>query len=105
EDLGRAPAAVIGHSLGGKVALTYGRRHELPHPDERTPRSEWAGALRQVWTLDSDPGSQAPDDSHEVEQVMSALRAHPGPFESRQAAVDAVMSTGRSSGLAQWLAT
>jgi pimeloyl-ACP methyl ester carboxylesterase len=105
DHLGRAPAVVLGHSLGGKVALTYGRRHEDPRPAARTPRPEQASALRQIWTLDSDPGAQAPDDSHEVEQVMGALRLHPGPFESRKAAVDAIMSEGRSSGLAQWLAT
>lgn len=105
EHLGQAPIAVLGHSLGGKVALTYGRRHEAPAPGERTPNPIYRDTLRQIWTLDSDPGAQAPDGSHEVEQVMGALRAHPGPFESRKAAVDAIVSEGRSAALAQWLAT
>jgi esterase len=105
EHLGKAPVAVLGHSLGGKVALTYGRRHEAPQPGERRPHPSYEGELRQIWTLDSDPGAQAPDGSHEVEQVMAALKAHPGPFTSRNEAVAAIVSEGRSSALAQWLAT
>lgn len=105
DDLGRAPRVVIGHSLGGKVALSYARRHESPKPGERLPGAFHQGTLAQVWTLDSDPGAQEPGGAHEVQRVLAALKAHPGPFPSRQHAIDAIMSEGRSSGLAQWLAT
>lgn len=103
EHLQRAPDAVIGHSLGGKVALTYGLAHEqdsqrlrsLPEPSQ----------LKQVWTLDSDPGAQAPSGHHQVQTVLAALRLHPGPFANRAQATAALTSEGLSQPLAQWLGT
>ncbi len=105
EHLGTAPRVVIGHSLGGKVALRYARRHENPSDGERTPLPGYDDALEQVWTLDSDPGAQIADETHEVYQVVAALKAAPGPFASRTEAVQAIQRQGRSSGLANWLAT
>lgn len=95
--LGRFPALVIGHSLGGKVALTYGcRALEVPgHPGR--------AALRQVWALDSDPGPQTPSLEHEVLRVLASLRAHPGPFASRAEATERLLARGLSSGLVNWL--
>ena len=97
QSLGRFPALVIGHSLGGKVALTYGRLAlEVPqHPGR--------AALRQVWALDSDPGPQTPSLEHEVLRVLGSLRAHPGPFASRAEATERLLDRGLSSGLVNWL--
>jgi pimeloyl-ACP methyl ester carboxylesterase len=99
EALGETPQAVVGHSFGGKVALAYARalsRAEKPS----------GNVLRQVWTLDSNPGAQEPSPDHEVLRVVSALRASPGPFPVREAAVRALTEgQGLSSGLAQWLTT
>ena len=103
--LGHPPSTIIGHSLGGKVALRYGLRHESTSPDSRLPLPADAGRLRQIWTLDSDPGAQDADETHEVYQVLAALKAEPGPFASRAGAALAIVRQGRSSGLANWLAT
>lgn len=105
EALGQPPAVVIGHSLGGKVALRYAKRHEAPNSGERGPLPGDAPHLRQIWTLDSDPGKQTPDETHEVYQVVAALKAEPGPFASRAEAVAAIVRQGRSTGLANWLAS
>jgi len=99
-----APQAVIGHSLGGKVALRYAHRHESSQGLAHFP-APFASALRQVWTLDSDPGAQEPGENHEVQKVMAALRAAQGPFPSRADAIAALVAQGRSTGLANWLAT
>lgn len=95
--LGRFPSLVIGHSLGGKVALTYGQAaaEQAQHPGR--------GTLRQVWALDSDPGPQTPSLEHEVLRVLGALRRHAGPFASRAEATQRLLSDGLSSGLSNWL--
>lgn len=95
--LGRFPTLVIGHSLGGKVALTYGRHavQDQDHPGR--------AALAQIWALDSDPGPQTPSREHEVLRVLGALRTHAGPFASRAEATGLLLGEGLSSGLANWL--
>jgi esterase len=82
---------VIGHSLGGKVALELARRDVL--------------RLEQVWALDSNPGMQEPHEAHEIQKVVRAVRGVPEPIVSRQALVDALTGVGLSSGLAQWMTT
>ncbi len=103
--LGRSPRVVLGHSLGGKVALGYGRRHESRDPGERAVALGQQTKLRQVWTLDSDPGAQEPGGNHEVQKVLAALKKNPGPFQNRREAVAAIVGEGLSTGLANWLGT
>lgn len=92
------PEVFIGHSLGGKVALAYGRsRAESGAPE--------AASLSQVWALDSDPGAQAPDESHEVLTVLRAATSIAPPFPSRAFVVDGLRAAGLSSGIANWLST
>jgi len=93
------PDVVLGHSLGGKVALAYAARvaQRLASGDARSPR--------QVWALDSDPGAQVPEASHQVKQVLAAALFASVPAVSRDAVVSSLMSQGLSSGLANWLAT
>lgn len=98
------PTAVIGHSLGGKVALAYGRSltRRAAAPELEPARQ----ALQQIWALDSNPGAQKPDPDHQVLRVVNALRSLPGPFERRETVVEALTTQhGFSSGLAQWLIT
>lgn len=105
-ELRTAPEAVIGHSFGGKVALTYGRA--LAGGDETLARGDVEAArasLQQLWALDSNPGPQAPSPDHEVLRVVSTLRVLPGPFGTRDEAVRGLEERGLSSGLAQWLVT
>jgi len=97
QEFGRFPSYVVGHSLGGKVALNYGR-HAV-----QVPEHSGRAGLRQVWALDSDPGPQTPSLEHEVLRVLGALRLYPGPFASRAEATQKLLGHGLSSGLSNWL--
>lgn len=82
-------SAVLGHSFGGKVALRYfeaGSSH-----------------LRQAWVVDSTPSVREPTGS--AWRMLGTLRRHPGPFESRKAAVSALEGDGLAGPVAQWMAT
>ena len=65
-----APRMVIGHSLGGKVALTYG--------GAALSRSE----PLTVWALDSSPG-EVVGDPHGVAVILDAVAALPPVLDSR----------------------
>jgi len=92
DDLGRAPRAVIGHSLGGKVALEYARLA----PD----------ALDQVWCLDSNPSAQPEAErTHQVFDVLAQVRAVGAHPASRAAAITALEQRGLPTVIARWLAT
>jgi len=88
-ELALDPAAVIGHSFGGKVALTYAKQ----------PRT----GLAQVWVLDSSPGAHTPGDDHEVVRVLRTLEAVGREFDSRESFVDALLERSLSPGIAHWL--
>lgn len=90
--LGREPTAVIGHSLGGKIALDYARLY--------------SSTLQQVWSLDSPPASM-PDahSSSEVVTLLSALASVPLPLKRREDVVPLLKSRGISDGIARWTTT
>lgn len=87
--LGVRTDAILGHSFGGKVALTYAR----DYPD----------AVDQLWVVDSTPEARIPGGS--AARMLETLRAHPGPFASRSDAVAALAVEGWPTGVAQWMAT
>lgn len=88
EHLDLHAAAVLGHSFGGKVALTYA----LHHGDE----------LRQVWVIDSTPAVREP--SGTAWEMIDAVRALPPEFASRAEAVDGLVARGYAPGVALWMA-
>lgn len=84
-------SVVIGHSFGGKVALEFSR--QCPE-------------LRQVWVLDSDPGTQpAKGTSGEIARVIAAVRAVPVPLSRRSEVIPTLTGKGLSQGLANWMTT
>ena len=96
-------AAVIGHSLGGKIALRHlarlGDANALPsHP------TQW-------WSLDSVPSAVAhpDDDPHGVQRVIDAVRNHlPRTFAAREelgAALAAMPNASFPRDLVDWLGT
>lgn len=104
--LGKDPTVVIGHSLGGKVALEFGRKYSLGSATRRAASaSSGDEGVRQIWALDSDPGPQSADADHQVRTVLASIMKHTGPFESRDDAIQAIVSEGLSTSLANWLAT
>ncbi len=91
--LGREPEVVIGHSLGGKIALDYTRL--------------FSAKLDQVWSLDSSPSASpgTMDTEHEVAGVLRTLRGVPLPLGRRDDVVPVLMEAGLSEALARWMTT
>jgi pimeloyl-ACP methyl ester carboxylesterase len=81
--------ALLGHSFGGKVALAYA--------------ATGAPRLREVWIVDATPASREPDGS--AWRMLDVLRQHPGPFASRDAAVEIVHGAGYPMPVARWMAS
>lgn len=86
------PRAVIGHSFGGKVVLSYAARH--------------ATGLHAAWVLDAPPGAGALlGEDHEVVRVFKALRELPMPLRRREQIVTELTARGLSMPMAQWMTT
>ena len=83
------PSAVLGHSFGGKVALSS---IELIDP-----------SCSQTWVIDSTPS--AGTTAAGAQSMMRLLTEIPGPFESRRAGADAVEHGGFPRFVAEWMAT
>jgi esterase len=89
-------SGVLGHSFGGKVALSW-----LGTSGDVAALS----AVRQAWIVDAPPGSRTPDDDGDsVPRVLAVLRRLDRPWESRQAFVVALGEAGISRPTAAWLA-
>jgi pimeloyl-ACP methyl ester carboxylesterase len=86
--LGGGVAAVMGHSFGGKVALTYA--------------STAPAGLRQVWVMDSTPAVRAPEGS--AWRMIEACRSLPPEFATRAEAVQGLVAKGYDEALGQWMA-
>lgn len=92
--LGVWPERVIGHSFGGKVALTFARDALV--------------APTQTWVLDATPSpmsAQEMQGASTVVRVLEALRGIPVPIPSRAALVDTLLAQGFSQMLASWMTT
>lgn len=91
-ELGLRVRSILGHSFGGKIALTWAR--------------ERAEDLDAVWLADSPPGARPGGDGAQAPfAVLDALEALPRSFESRDEMVDALHARGFSRELGRWLAT
>lgn len=88
---GHAPAMVIGHSLGGKVALEYVRQ-----------RACGLNMPRQVWSLDTNPG-RLTSDLGDVALVMESIGHLTGPMPSRQSMMTCLEGLGFDEDLRLWL--
>lgn len=88
---GRQPAAMLGHSFGGKVTLAVVRDHERDI------------GLRQAWIIDSTPAASPPRGS--AREMFEVVKALPPEFESRDAAVEALTARGVLRPTAQWMVT
>ncbi|KJE89983.1 hypothetical protein CAOG_01373 [Capsaspora owczarzaki ATCC 30864] len=92
---GRAPAVIIGHSMGGKVAM----RFQQLFPD----------LCKQFWILDAMPGLGAPiakdttPEPDSSQRLFAFVEHHPGPFPSRKAVHSLAQEFGFSHSTAAWL--
>lgn len=90
---GTPPAALAGHSFGGKVVLAA-----------RALAPAW---LAQTWVLDASPGPRpgaAADPANTVRQVLELMEALPRGWPRREDFVAAIRAAGHPETLAQWLA-
>ena len=97
ELLGRKPAAVLGHSFGGKVAAKYAERaHARGEP------------LDSLWILDSTLGPKRPEeiDSHpgSTQAIVESLRALPARFDNREWFAETLEGQGLAPSIVGWLA-
>ena len=89
EHLALPIAGVMGHSLGGKVALAY---------TAASPRE-----LEQTWVLDASPGVRRAS-AGMTEAVVRMLREIPEPLPSRERFLELVTARGYPRAIADWLA-
>lgn len=87
---GVVPEAVLGHSYGGKVALSYTHRQ--------------AQRPLQAWVVDSTPEAKAPP-SGSAWQMLETVRRMPSLFTSRAEAIGGIEAGGFSADVAQWMST
>ncbi len=79
-------SAVLGHSFGGKVALSLATR-----------------GPKQIWVIDSTPDAHPPRGS--AWKMLEHVRELPATFTSRGDAVAALQQRGWNTGVATWMAT
>jgi len=89
--IGAEPQVIAGHSFGGKTALMFAKL--------------FPGRARQLWILDSNPGSQEPSSANEVIRVIESVRRTTTPAADRALVIGELTAQGISSGTANWLAT
>ena len=89
-DAGAGAVAVLGNSLGGKVALIAAARVLRPSPV-------------QAWIIDSSPFPTAGGGA--AARMLELLAASPERFPSRSSAIDFVEAAGFDRATAGWMAT
>ncbi|XP_023538912.1 protein ABHD11 [Cucurbita pepo subsp. pepo] len=92
------PDVVMGHSMGGKVALQFA------HSCNRGDYGDSASLPKQLWVLDSIPGNVDPENSDgEVEKVLKTLQGLPSSVPSRKWLVNHMIELGFSRSLSEWI--
>lgn len=80
---------IVGHSFGGKVALS-------------AARSEGSG-LRQVWVIDSTPSAGRTEAG--ADRLLALMARLPERFDDRSEVITAVRAAGFNVHIAEWTAT
>lgn len=92
------PDVVIGHSLGGKVALQFAQ--SVANGDY----GDHVHLPKQLWVLDSVPGTvNRKNGDGEVEKVLETLQSLPSTVPSRKWLVDHMLKLGFSKSLSDWI--
>eukprot|EP00890_Picochlorum_soloecismus_P001198 jgi/Picsp_1/2079/NSC_05544-R1_protein len=94
----KSNTVLIGHSLGGKVALSVTK--------QLSEKESSLSAPSQTWLLDSSPfqiRNRGSGTSSDVLRVLEAIRGIKVPLESRDKLYTLLDAQGFSKGLQQWL--
>lgn len=84
-----SPAAVLGHSFGGKVTLALAR--------------QWRDRPLKVWSIDSTPSAREPAGS--AWELLQIVRDMPADFAAREQFVTMLTDRDWAPPVAQWMAT
>ncbi|XP_031478423.1 uncharacterized protein LOC116249316 [Nymphaea colorata] len=90
------PRVLVGHSFGGKVALSMVDQAAKP-----------LARPVKVWVLDATPGKVRPggDGEDHPAELISFLSKMPNKVSSKQVVINALVQEGFSNDVAQWVAT
>ncbi|GAQ82053.1 hypothetical protein KFL_000990020 [Klebsormidium nitens] len=90
------PRMLIGHSFGGKVALSMVEQAKKP-----------LAQPVQVWVLDATPGlvRAGLDEEDHPAELIAALKKMPKLVPDRRYIIDRLIQEGFSPGIAQWMTT
>ncbi|XP_022144594.1 protein ABHD11 [Momordica charantia] len=92
------PDVVMGHSMGGKVALQFAQSCNCGDYGDS------ASLPKQLWVFDSVPGNVIPENSDgEVEKVLKTLQGLPSLVPSRKWLVNHMIELGFSKSLSEWI--
>jgi esterase len=86
---GISPAAVLGHSFGGKVTLAL--------------TAPWRDRPLKVWSIDSTPSTRQPSGS--AWELLQIIREVPADFAAREQFVAILSDRGWAPAISQWMAT
>lgn len=104
-DTGREPAALLGHSFGGKVVLEALDRLRDGGSAESSgaPGGDAGEGERQAWIVDSTPSAREPAGS--AVRMLDVVRGLPDQFETREEAADGIAGGGFPRPVARWMTT
>lgn len=101
--VGHRPAALLGHSFGGKVVLRALEAARAGEGGSGGGDDSGGGRLRQAWVVDSTPAAREPGGS--AVRMLEAVRRMPEEFGSREEAVEGLADRGFSRPVARWMTT
>ena len=106
----RSPTAVVGHSLGGRLALQYAHNVVLSSKQQQQQQQQQSSSSselalhppKQIWVLDAVPGQ--PDPS--VHHVLRTISSIPLPIASKSWLADTLTKEHKmDKGVAMWMAS